>query len=186
MDIELLNRKAKFYTQTLWGMELDAPVSINNRLKTTYGRFICGRFYDIKTRIELSGLILNFPEIIDDVLLHELTHWYCYKTGKHYKDNNTDFILELDKLNIISSGGVIIDNQLFRRVTYGCYQCKICNKEYSTKYYLTKKDECDGHSFKSYFCCNEKMEFINTKIKNNIYKPSDKILKLIKEFEKTL
>lgn len=90
--VKLLNNKAKFYAKELWDVDFDLPVKVSKRFKTTLGECI------YNDSIVLSSRILDNELFTDDILLHELCHWYCKKYLKiGWTDSGTNFIKEIKK-----------------------------------------------------------------------------------------
>ncbi|MER2008825.1 MAG: SprT-like domain-containing protein [Psychrobacillus sp.] len=92
-----LKDMCEYFVQNAYGVELDIPVLINNRLKRSLGRFIekAGKAY----RIEFSGMLLTngTEEQIMSVLKHECIHYALFKLGRNHRDGQEDFENELLK-----------------------------------------------------------------------------------------
>lgn len=88
MNEGILLSKAKFYSRVLWGIEYNGTVEIKRMGN------ICGRFWESNIPlIEIGQKLVESKNdyYIDDILLHELTHWYCKLIGEDYRDGKPDF-----------------------------------------------------------------------------------------------
>ncbi len=85
---KLLTAKAKFYAKELWGVDFDLPIKVNKRFKSTLGRF---QVIDDNITIDISVALLDNELLADDILIHELCHWYCYTSGLNFYDGSKDF-----------------------------------------------------------------------------------------------
>jgi SprT-like protein len=102
-DIKLIESELKemceYFVKNAYGVKLDVPVKINNRLKRTLGRFIEKRGEAYK--IEFSGILLTngTEDQIMSVLKHECIHYALFKLGRKHRDGQEDFENELIKYN---------------------------------------------------------------------------------------
>lgn len=175
-----LNKKAKFYARYLWDLELDVPVKINARLKRTEGQLYYGTY---KKELQIAKNVLHTGYLLDDILLHELCHWYCYKTNKDHRDYSTPFENELKRIGASSTGTTeLVNGKLMYRYEYGVYKCNICNKKLETKDYIDEKHQ-HGRIVKEYNCCNNKMYFSGIKYIPEDFIPNDKILNISNQFK---
>lgn len=181
IDIKLLNNKAVFYAMELWGKIFNLPVVVNKRLRSTLAWYIPNK------SIELSKEIINEKYTLDDILIHELCHWYCHTNYKKWDDYTKDFEDELNKVGASSSCKFSNskDGKLLYDYEYGVYECKICGKELETKDYLHEKIEGEiGQRIKEYECCNSKMYYSGRKIIPEQYIPNQKLKELVDKFDK--
>lgn len=89
MTVEELNDFAKHIYRYMFDEDLEIPIKINNRLKTTLAWF-CN--YDKSPEIEVSKLTANQnPYIVADTLAHELIHYYLWKNDKPFDDEDIEF-----------------------------------------------------------------------------------------------
>lgn len=110
-----------------WGVELNVPVSINNRLTRALGRFKHTREINREQKIEFAGILLkDYPlEEIKSVITHELTHYVLFNKGEPYKDGHPHFENELKRVGAGSNYG---ENVIKARGTYKVIEllCKEC------------------------------------------------------------
>jgi len=85
---KVLTAKAKFYAKELWGVDFDLHIKVNKRFKSTLGRF---KVIDDDITIDISAALLDNELLADDILIHELCHWYCYTSGLNFSDGSKDF-----------------------------------------------------------------------------------------------
>lgn len=178
---QILNQKAKFYAKHLWDLDFQLPVKINKRLASTLGRYG-------QTEIDLAARILVDEYFTDDILLHELCHWYCHIIGEKYDDHTYFFEQELERIGASSSYTMDIRNgQSVYLYPYGCFVCKHCPREVETKDYLEDRVEgVIGRSIKTFDCCNNKMVFKGLKYVLEEYMPTSKIVALNSLFKNEL
>lgn len=127
--IEYINKKAKIYTKRLWNIEFDGILKINNRLRSTYAWFI-----EDKNIIEFNKQLLDLSDeyhlFIDEVLIHELCHWYCFKIGVDNEDGSFEFESEIYKSGARSTSvDDIVNNTVELVDNYSWFFCKDCNKD---------------------------------------------------------
>ena len=127
--IEYINKKAKIYTKRLWNIEFDGILKINNRLRSTFAWFVQN-----ENTIEFNKQLLNLSDeyklFIDEVLLHELCHWYCFKIGVDNEDGRFEFESEIYKSGARSTEvNEIIKDKVMLLDNYSWFFCKDCNKD---------------------------------------------------------
>lgn len=116
VDIETLNvellSKAKFYSNQLWGVEYNGEVEIQKNMRTTLGRIW---FWDEPTiQISYKSVKTQNELFLDDILIHELVHWYCKQVGENFNDGKPDFENRLRQLGIGRTRNFTIwDNKVF-------------------------------------------------------------------------
>jgi SprT-like protein len=180
IDEHILNDKAKFYAKTLWGRELNIPIRINKRLKSTLGQYC-------HTHIDISALILHEDELVDDTLLHELCHWHCHTSGQNYDDHTKDFEDELESVGASSTHSTQhIGGKWLFLYRYGCYECKSCGSKRETKDYRDGKSAHGGWHIKKLLCCSMPMQFLGIKQIPEKYMPNEKVRTLIEQYEVNL
>lgn len=135
------NDKAKFYSKELWNIEYDGEVVFNNRLRSSDGRFLSE---DNIIEFNKALLTLNCKDYIDEVLLHELCHWYCYVSELEWDDGDFDFEEQIylsgsrpTETSCIKSNMImIIDDEAW-------YYCKNCDN--SKEVHKFKRNELIRH-----------------------------------------
>jgi SprT-like protein len=177
--LEELNNKAHFFTMQLWNKELNIPVVINKRLKSTLGQYCPNK------TIEISCRILKDVTLTIDTLLHELCHWYCHISNKQWDDRTEDFEEELERIGASSTESTEIINGEYKYIyKYGSYKCNICGKEFKTKDYLEDRQLGEaGRKFKTFECCSEKMKVLGEAYIPEVFILNDKILSLLEKYE---
>lgn len=93
---ELLQMKSAFYAKELWGVDFNWPVILNGRLRKKLGVFAVAK--DKTCWIEINPAILPFNYITDNILLHELCHWWLWQSGKNWGDRDVEFVLECRRI----------------------------------------------------------------------------------------
>ena len=88
MDLLEIQNLCRKYAKEFWGLELDVPVLINSRMRSSLGFVKFQHHRPIS--IEFSKrLIDNYSDqTIDGVIRHELCHWALAKLGKPFKDGH--------------------------------------------------------------------------------------------------
>ncbi len=180
IDLENLIRKAKFYTKELWGMELDIPIKFNGRLVRMLG-YLSYTKQNEPERIEIAKKLLDEcynRYRIDDVLVHELCHWYCSKTGKQSKDGSIDFENELKKVGASTTRSYFSPGKFY---TTECSKCKESiskNRTYQQMIKYTKRES----PYRSN-CCKEHL--IEGKIIyiQDEFIPTEKLKALVNKFD---
>ena len=107
----------------IWGVELDVPVKLNNRLSKAMGRFKVTRQGQ---SIEFAGKLLKeYPlDEVKSVVKHELTHYVLYNKGEPWRDGQPHFEKELKRIGATSNFG---ENRLKARGTYELVELECCN-----------------------------------------------------------
>ena len=141
VNINELVSYSKSFLKSTYGIELEIPVTINNRLKTCCGRFrykinrASGNTTPIS--VELNGFFVNnhSKDVVLDVLAHELVHYALYTLGKPHSDGHPVFERELKKLGVISQNNINKYEIKTKPTMINIYKCldSNCNKEYKTK-----------------------------------------------------
>jgi SprT-like protein len=171
-NLEIINDKAKFYTKELWNMDFDLPIIINNRLRSTFAWFT-GRSIEFNKNFETLS-----EHMIDDILLHELCHWYCKKIGKNNADKTLYFENELIRIGASSSETMELkDGKWIFWHQYYNYKCLKCGKEMKMSIF----DFVDPHYTKWSWqgnCCGQLMNIQGHTYDKNEFKPNHKLLTL--------
>lgn len=103
---KLLESYANKFLVENYGIRLKVPLVLNEELGLTCGRFIHleGGDEPVPLVIELNKklVINNEPNIVLDVLKHELVHYALFMLGKPCDDGHPVFENELKRLGIVS------------------------------------------------------------------------------------
>jgi len=126
--------EAQNFLLTNYNIELDIPIEYNHRLRRTLGRFISTRIKDSNKnkpkKIELSTELMQqyTPEIIIDVLKHELVHYALCAKGhprSEFRDGHIVFEKELRRLGVAKTRTYSNKNKVKHK-----YVCDMCGKEH--------------------------------------------------------
>lgn len=83
-----------------YNLNLDIPIKISKRLKSTFGYLKVKNKKPLEIRLSFEFLSNQPEEIVYDVLLHECVHYALLVKGLPYKDRDQHFKNELARLGI--------------------------------------------------------------------------------------
>lgn len=135
----MIERELKLYAsqflKNTYDIDIDVPVKINHRLRSTYGRFVLrqGKPYSI----EIASFVMDYADapVILDILRHECIHYALFKKKLPYKDKDKLFKQELLRHATSRTRTLKIGK-------YYLYICKSCaNTMMSTSTKLRQKPE---------------------------------------------
>lgn len=152
-----LINESKYFLKKNFKIDLDIPIEINGRLRTSHGRFIYrpvkenGKTKYIPVRLEMSkthlvaSLIAGDWEATLDTLRHELVHYALCKLELPFDDGDEYFERKLKELNVTASGATSKSKiQSAREMVYytqgRIYTCRKCQKE--TTFNRAPKKNC--------------------------------------------
>ena len=127
LSLDELRDYASYFLERNYNVTLEIPITQNNRLTRSLGRYIHTIAGEPKG-IQLSGRLLRYGtnNVIIDVLKHELIHYALHILGKPYKDGQPYFENELRKHGSPSTNT--------KRVgIYYVIQCTRCENKSLTK-----------------------------------------------------
>ena len=107
--IKELQTFANNFCKSTWN--LDAPeIKVNNRLRTSLGRYVYNNYHGY-SYIELNGKQVALEgqfhcNILETVVMHELTHYAMHTLGKPFNDGDREFENELLRVGASSSSAV--------------------------------------------------------------------------------
>lgn len=132
ITINELKAHANEFLEEHYNMSLDIPIKLNGRLTRSLGRFIYSRQ---GKSIELAKRLLMYynKEEILDVLYHELVHYALCELGMPFDDGHPVFEKELKKHSVSST------NVLHFKGIAHVYECKECNKTFTTRRRLGRR-----------------------------------------------
>lgn len=185
INISLIKEKAKFYAKEIWNLEFNLPIEINGRYKNVMGsvQYKRNTKKEIPEKLILARCLFedDYNELtIEDVLLHELCHWYCSITGKQSRDGSRDFENELCRIGVSSSGSTSGAG------LYYVGKCEKCGQEIlkrKNKNILIKYFKNNNYLT---ICCHSQIIDGGTIIIKDTYKVSDKVKNLNKKFKEYL
>jgi SprT-like protein len=152
-----LTNEAKKFLIDAYGIQLDIPVRVNGRLKSTHGVFKHKSSRKESMSIEIGKTYIeNHPwETVYSTLKHECIHYYLYERDLPYKDGHPYFENELKKHGSHSTGTVRYKGKV---VEYVCTAdgCK-------TTYRKKKRYPRNGQGYRS-GCCKAPIKFVGEKI----------------------
>lgn len=134
-NIYQLKQYANKFLQDNYSMELEAPLRLNGRMKTTCGWFKHTKYgdgRDIPKCVELNRFFVenNEPTVVLDVLRHELVHYALFMQRKPYKDGHFMFENELKRLGIVSQKTINKYTIESKPKNMYIYKCSCCGHEY--------------------------------------------------------
>lgn len=149
-----LEVEANKFLQKAYGLNLEVPLVINSRLKSTFGRFIYNATHRTPMRIEISK---NYIEnqawsTVLETLVHECIHYALFVQNLPHRDGNPVFEAELKKWGSHSTGTVKYKGKV---VVYGCPACEA--KFHKKRRYPKNRQYISR-------CCKMPIQFLGEKI----------------------
>ena len=140
---------AREFLKESYGLDLEIPVSINGRLKSTYGRFIYDGATKNPLRIEIGKNYIDYQEWerVVGVLKHELIHYALFMQNLPFEDGHPVFEAELKKHDSPSTGNIKYRGKVV------VYVCSGCGHEFKRKRRYSKNSTYVSG------CCNKPIEF---------------------------
>lgn len=125
----------KFLMET-YGMKLSVPLEINGRLKKACGRFVWLKKDRQPKVVEMNKDFVenNEPQMVLDVLKHELVHYALFMKNIPHSDGDAPFERELRRLGIVSQNTI---NKYKIASKMQIYKCASCKKEHPMTRRLT-------------------------------------------------
>src|SRR5699024_555898 len=92
-----------------YNVKLNTPIKRNNRLRSTYGRFILKN--NEPNCIELAGVLLDYgvEEVIFNILKHECIHNALFEKQQPYRDGHPVFEAELKRHGVLGTVNVMTE-----------------------------------------------------------------------------
>jgi len=107
-DEKILTMKAKFYSKALWGKRYNKKVIIKDTGRAL-GYF--AKWSQSVYEIQISSEIINVDYLPDNVLVHELCHWWCFINKKPWMDHSKNFKAELKRISNYENDIYNVDNR---------------------------------------------------------------------------
>lgn len=102
-----LQMKATFYSKKLWGKRYPKKVVIMDSDKAL-GYF--AKWGQTNYEIRIDQKVLDIDYLADNVLVHELCHWWCFINKKPWMDHSKNFKSELAKIKNYENDIYNVDN----------------------------------------------------------------------------
>lgn len=134
-NIYQLKQYANKFLKETYGMTLGIPLQLNGRLQKTCGWFRARRYRDGRKEpicIELNKFFVenNEPQVVLDVLRHELVHYVLFMQNKPNSDGHPVFENELKRLGIVSQRTIDKYTIQSKPKNMSVYKCESCGHEY--------------------------------------------------------
>lgn len=126
MTVNEMVEFAKEFLRNEYGLDLEIPIKVNNRLSRSNGRFLTIKQVSTNRSrahsIEISGKILKYDtkDFVLGTLKHELVHYALFRKGAPYRDGDTYFENELKRVGAPST---MTRQSSAPRPTYRCTGC---------------------------------------------------------------
>lgn len=159
IKLQQLKEIAQQFIKNEYNMELDIPIKINGRFKTTLGSYR-ETYAGKPVQIDIAKRLLQYADerVTAGVIKHELVHFALKKLNKPYKDGDEYFERELERLKLPSS----VNKE--RSIQYVgekyVFKCKKCDKQLLSS---IKKVRNETKSFISP-CCKSSIRYVKTTI----------------------
>lgn len=158
-QLNKLESIAKQFIKDEYKLDLDIPIKINSRFKTTLGIYR-ETHSGIPVQIEIAKRLLQYANkrVIIGVIKHEIVHLALKKLNKPYKDGDDYFEQELERLNLPSS----VNKE--RSIAYVgekyIFICQQCKRKLTTTIKKVKQKS------KLYIspCCRSGLKYVKTTI----------------------
>lgn len=150
----MLQQFAEQFLQKNYGITLTIPVKINNRLRTTLGRYVYSST-GTPIKIELAGSVITYgtKETIHNILKHECIHFAFHKLNKKMEDGDPCFEAELIKHNAPSTHSLKVGK-------FYIFQCEKCSKKSETNIKNVKKYPQKYRTT----CCSARLNIVKERI----------------------
>jgi SprT-like protein len=147
--------EARNFLKNAYNLELNIPVRVNGRLRSTYGRFICHPTGRIPIAIEMSKNYIKHQDwkTVYETLIHECIHYALFVMNKPYNDGHPVFEREIQKHGSHSTGTIEYRGKVQQ------YGCPSCDKVFNRSRKL-------AHNGKYHHCskCNVRIIYLGEKI----------------------
>ena len=156
--LKQLQNYGQAFLQERFGMDLDIPIEINNRLSSSGGRFRWrsnghGGYKAVDIQIARFVFEVGDKHEINDILEHELIHYALFTQGKPFRDKDHYFIETCRQHDVrlshnikkaihtytCNACGTIIDMR--RPIPKGyCTLCKECGNRITKQDFIRKTE----------------------------------------------
>lgn len=145
---------ASRFLKEAYNMELEIPIVINGRLKSSFGRFIWRKSDKKPLRLEFSKnyIMHHEPIKILGTIKHECIHYALFVKGLPFRDGDDYFEKELIKHGSHSTGTSEYKGKV---VVYGCPDCETT---YNRRRKYPKNKRYLSH------CCKSVIVYLGEKI----------------------
>lgn len=147
--VEELETIANDFLKETFDMELEIPILISERMKSTYGYFKAVRNQKTPIEIRISANLLRYytEEEILGTLKHECVHYALYMLGKPHRDGDPYFEQTLQAFGIPATGTKAYRGKAHK---YECSKCKAS---------FTRKVKRNMSKYIS-VCCETKIDYV--------------------------
>lgn len=150
VTIEDLYTEANRFLRDVYDLPLTIDIEIDAELDFAEGCYLHTMKEPMGILIAQFVMDIADDEIIYEVLRHELVHYALHVTGKPFADGCSYFEAELERLEIKSSGTVMVGR-------YHMYECATCGGDIPHFRKLTEKERMVAKTL----CCEAEPLFKN-------------------------
>lgn len=105
-----VERKCKEFAKKIWGVSFNVPISISGRMTRALGQYRYKRKSGKPVHIQFSKYLINYgyysEEKIDQVIKHELCHWYLQQNNQPYHDHHPIFENEIKRIGAATTNEI--------------------------------------------------------------------------------
>lgn len=154
---KLMTEFAEEFLRKEFGLELEIPIKVNPRLRSTYGQFKHG--YDIAIGISISKSMIEHmgKEFSLDTVKHELVHYAHFKLGLPFRDGQEVFENALKRVGAPSTGTRHSPSK------EEVYQCQGCNNKFHQSRKLKYHKQFQGSNY-SCTCGGGRLKYLGQKV----------------------
>lgn len=127
--IEELRSYSQDWLKENYGMDLKIPLNLNGRLTKTLGYFLhrinnrTGERTPVKLDISRHLVEKNNPDVVLDILKHELIHYVMFERGLPFRDGDKEFENELALHGVVSQSTINKIEVVSKPQNYKVYEC---------------------------------------------------------------
>lgn len=125
-NVNQLTQYADKFLKDNYNLQMNVPLKLNGRMRTTCGWFKHTEEESLEVELNKFFVENNEPNIVLDVLRHELVHYALFEQGKPNADGHPVFEGELKRLGIVSQSTIdkyTITSKPRKEIIYKCESC---------------------------------------------------------------